>query len=449
MAGEGTDHIVLVSADGHGAAPPEHYRPYFEARYQSLIEELIEENEMWQRLTGPFTGCSEEVYELIDPDRAMRDGGWTGAWDPHVRLREMDREGVAAEVMLHNVNQLALPFFGNINRPWPAEYRLAGSRAYNRWLADFITETRGRVMGTAQPGPCLDMAEAVREIGWSAEHGLKGIGLPRITDDPSLPPLNDPYYEPYWSEVEATGLVLQIHAGYGKAQGEFHGFLRRLVAENLSKEEALHELTFAADSPLLPDMRPRRALWQLMLGGVFDRHPGLKLVFTEVRADWIPATLEQLDRRFEEGGTNLAKRPSEYWQENCYVAVSFPHKCEIPMRHEIGIRQFMFGRDYPHSESTWPNTLDWIRDSMQGVPESEARLILGGNAIECFGLDRAKLEAVAREVGPLSADLLGRDFSVDPRLIDHFQERGGYLKEPEDVDVDVVARLFDEDLAYS
>src|ERR1700727_50320 len=123
-----------------------------------------------------------------------------------------------------------------------------------------------------------------------------------------------------------------------------------------------------------------------------------------------------LDARGAKGGTPLKLKPSEYFARNCKVTPSFPHPAEIAIRHQIGVRQIMFGRDYPHNEGTWPNTWDWIRAAYAGVPEDEARLMLGENAIEWYGLDRAKLAALAETIGPRPEDLLG-DHAVDPRLI--------------------------------
>ena len=72
---------------------------------------------------------------------------------------------------------------------------------------------------------------------------------------------------------------------------------------------------------------------------------------------------------------------------------------EVRARHEIGIDKLMFGTDYPHMEGTWPNTQDWIRTTLGAIPETEARMILGENAIEFYGLDRELLERTARHRG--------------------------------------------------
>ena len=128
---------------------------------------------------------------------------------------------------------------------------------------------------------------------------------------------------------------------------------------------------------------PRRPMWQLMLGGVFDRHPGLRFVPTEIRIDWIPATLRHLDRIYEEHRRDLPaqRKPSEYWRSNCLAGASFIHKAEVEMRREIGVETISFGRDYPHPEGTWPHTREWLRDAFVGVPDDEVRLMLGENAI--------------------------------------------------------------------
>jgi hypothetical protein len=154
-----------------------------------------------------------------------------------------------------------------------------------------------------------------------------------------------------------------------------------------------------------------------------------------VRADWLPATLTYLDRRFGQENVRAQLRPSEYFQRQCYVAPSSPRRNEIELRHQIGIDRFLFGVDYPHPEGTWPNTLDWIRTTLGQLPETEARLILGENALECYGLDRDKLRAVALRIGPEPAEVLGHHEAPDVRMIAQWDERAGYEQAPESVDL--------------
>src|SRR5262249_19878405 len=112
-----------------------------------------------------------------------------------------------------------------------------------------------------------------------------------------------------------------------------------------------------------------------------------------------------------------------------------------------GADTILFGRDYPHPESTWPNTPDWLRDCFHGVPERELRMMLGENAIRFFGLDRAPLAAIAEKIGPTVEEIAGSD-PVDDELIAIFDGRGGYLKESEgDPRIPDITPMLDRDLA--
>src|SRR5262249_27104265 len=155
----------------------------------------------------------------------------------------------------------------------------------------------------------------------------------------------------------------------------------------LAHSEAVADESAQFFRDFLDSPRPRRPMWQLMLGGVFDRFPNLKLVLTEIRADWIPATLRHLDAVYEEHRDDLPARrkPSEYWATNCLAGASFIHKAEVEMRREIGIETINFGRDFPHPEGTWPHTTEWLRDAFAGLPERDARLLLGENLIRFLG----------------------------------------------------------------
>jgi hypothetical protein len=166
-----------------------------------------------------------------------------------------------------------------------------------------------------------------------------------------------------------------------------------------------------------------------MLGGVFDRHPDLRLELTEIRVDWIPATLAYLDQIWERnrGQIPAKRRPSEYWKANCLAGASFIHKAEVDRRHELGVETILFGRDFPHQESTWPQTKYFLRAAFAGVPEDEVRAMLGENGIRFFGLDRTRLAAIAKRIGPNIEEILGGG-DVPQEIIDSFAARSGYLK---------------------
>jgi predicted TIM-barrel fold metal-dependent hydrolase len=449
------DRVLIVSTDGHVGPTPELVRPYFESGFQSdfadALARLREENAHYVALSGLFAlSEAPEVRALIDADGAISSGGETGAYDPARRVAEMDREGVAAEVLIAQ-HQLAVPpFFAYANRPHPPELRAAGTRAYHRWLADYASVAPHRLLAIAEPGPCLDMEATVRELKWAAAQGFVATHAPGIIADPALPRLFDRHFDAYWSACVELDLPVIFHVSYGRPQGELVDFGAQVLNDLSAREgdldaSAVEALLNAPDSPFGPDLRPRRGLWQLILGGVFDRFPGLRCVTTEIHADWIPATLAVLDRRTRTHGMSLRMDPSEYWRRHCFASVSVLRRVEIEMRAEIGVDHMMFGRDYPHPEGTWPNTWNWIRSGFKGVPEQEARAILGENALQCFGLARDPLWAIARAIGPTPSDL-GGDHYVDPELINAFDTRAGYGKPREVLDIEELERQIGQDL---
>jgi predicted TIM-barrel fold metal-dependent hydrolase len=447
--------FLVVSADGHAGGPPELYLDYIEERYKPELEALIPDDTQWRDTAISQRRFSDETLALIDRGEAIKGGGEFGAWELDRRLVELDREGVAAEILIAGHQVSLLPFFGVINKPASAELRAAGVRAYHRHLADGMADSDGRLHGIADPGTCLDMDDTVAELRWVADHGFVGVAPPGQIDDPALPPLTSDYFEPFWSACVDSGLVLNIHAGWGFPQ--FGGMNMNQMATGDTRPEDLLEMQMTADvridqfpkdSPIrLGLTKPRRALWMLMMAGVFDRHPDLKLVFTEVRADWVAATLSVLDKHFADGHGSLKMKPSDYWAQHCYAAPSSPRTYELADRHAIGVDRFMFGMDYPHPEGTWPNTREWLRNTLTGVSEDEARRFLGLNAVECYGLDEAKLSAIADKIGLLPAEVLGVTEPVNPDLVRNFHSRSGYSRPAEQVDEAFYVEMISEDEA--
>ena len=155
----------------------------------------------------------------------------------------------------------------------------------------------------------------------------------------------------------------------------------------------------------------RRPLWFFIWGGVFDRVPGLKLVFAEALSHWVPQELMRLDEMYDMWNSKrlrerIARRPSDYWREHCAITATFISRGEVEMRHEIGIGNLLWGSDFPHPEGTWPETPTCLRHAFHGVPEDETAKILGTNAVDFYGFDRAAMADLAARIGPTPSDVL-------------------------------------------
>ena len=150
----------------------------------------------------------------------------------------------------------------------------------------------------------------------------------------------------------------------------------------------------------------RRPLWFLLFGGVFDRHPTLKVVVTENGAQWLPSLIRDMEAFFDTHGgapvrSYLKMRPAEYFDRHVFLGGSLMKRSEAEMRHEIGIDRLMWGADYPHLEGAAPVHRQILRWVFGGLPEEDVRRILGRNAIRVFGLRRGdQLQEVADRVGP-------------------------------------------------
>jgi predicted TIM-barrel fold metal-dependent hydrolase len=456
------ERLIFVSSDSHAGVPKELWPEYLDKKFHYLLPALREDNMVYPTAIYVLgaRNRSQAIPEVAEAHRT----GYHGLHDAQIRLADMNREGVVAELIYHGDFRLGDLFHNNTNDKYPLDAWEAGARGWSRWAADNFGFAKERFLVVSPIGPCLNMKSTVAELEWISDHGFAGTYAPGYMRHPDLPHLLDEYWEPFWTACEERGLPLVVHAGFGWDQGtvfpqlkqiydqaataagstELDAILAHANAVGQESVEFFHEFS---GSP-----RPRRPMWQLMLGGVFDRHPGLKLVLTEIRADWIPATLRHLDAVYDEHRSELpAKcRPSEYWQSNCLVGASFIHKAEVEMRHDIGIETIAFGRDYPHPEGTWPNTREWLRDAFAGVPENEVRLMLGENAIRFLGLDRARLAEIAGRIGLSWADVTGDAAPVAPELIDNFAARGGYLRPAEgDTRLAIVDEMIREDLAGS
>jgi predicted TIM-barrel fold metal-dependent hydrolase len=434
------DKLLIVSMDSHAQPLPEVWPEYLETRYHEHLATAYEDDEIYTTVMATLAGLQVQTPENVavyDTEGAYRGDGHFGLWDLDRRLQEMDREGIAAEYVYAGDARAVNLFTDVFGRNYPLDVCDAGVHAYHRWLHDTFGSRPDRIFLVGMSGTAYDMDAVVAELEWLADHDFAGTYIPGFLAVPGVPPLFDEYWEPVWSVCEARGLPLFVHAGFGVPYGDMYPLVKQIKeAMDASDEPAMAAGMKAAEVfPLdfLTDIRARRPLWQLMLGGVFDRHPDLRLVMTEARADWTPATLRALDAVYLASRDDFPARhsPTEYWHSHCMTSLSFVHRSEVAMRYELGVETLGFGRDYPHNEATWPNTLAWLRDALDGVPEGEMRLMLGENVIRFLDLDRARLAAIAEEVGPTYAELSSDAPAVDPELIEHFELRGGYLKPAE------------------
>ena len=401
------ERLMVVSSDGHVGAEIEHYREYLDPAHLEAFDD-------YARAFDELAGGRSTDYKPMSRKVNARDlevwkrdfldtGRLEGYSDPARRCRELDREGLAGEVLFPDFGIPFGPFPPSAatwagRAPEPSSDQLrAGLRAYNRWLVDFCSVAPERFAGQAAVS-FHDPGAAVDDLHWANEHGLAGIVYTRTPGDRAL---YDDDYEPIWAAAEALGMPVNFHVAISSEIPQ--------IPASTNPVAALAQL-----GSELMDIA-HKILPALIWGGVMERHPGLTFVFTEQQSDWVIGQLARMNHSYDtrDADSELRRicrvRPSEYFERQCYLGSSIFSRGEVRARDKIGIDHMMLGIDYPHYEGTFRHqTLEYFRATLgaERVPEPEARKMLGETVVEVFGLDAAKLSRIAARIGPTYAEIL-------------------------------------------
>jgi len=379
---EASGRYTIITADSHCGGSHAQYREYLESKYHDDFD-------AWR---GKYK----------NPFKDLRDNRRARNWDSEVRWQQQESDGVVAAVLFPNTVPPFFPSFVLFARPpKPDEYehRLAGIRAHNRWLADFVAECPERRAGIGQIF-LNDVDDAIEDLHFIKDNGLRGGALmPTIPPDVTwLDPLYSKAYDRVWAEMEELGLQLNSHGGTGVPN-----FGKDPVADLLYASE----VRFYGQRPFV----------HLLLSGVFERFPRLKFVMTEMGCAWLPGLIRDLDTLFARARAGrggelryteehvLPKSAMEYFRQNCWIGVSQPGPDDAAAREVLGVDRFMWGSDYPHDEGTYPYTREHLRQLFHATPSDELQQILAGNVARLYDFDLDALAPFANKVGPTIGEL--------------------------------------------
>lgn len=395
-----TDRYTIITSDSHAGGSHRAYREYLEPEFR-------DEFDAWR-------GEYRNPYKDLGDQRRLRN------WDDDLRNSQLEEDGIVGEVVFPNTVPPFFPSFVLFAKPPTAEeYRLrhAGVRAHNRWLKDFCDRFPERRAGIGQIF-LNDVDDAIRDVHWIRENGLRGgILLPNIAPDVKwVKPLYDPVYDPLWATLQDLEVPINVHGGTGNPDYGRYPVSMLLFIE---------EVPFYSQRPLV----------QLILSGVFERFPRLKMVITESGCAWVPPLLERMDsvvRGIRETGATgeirygadqiLPRDPSDYFRQNVWMGVSFPNAADARARHDIGIDKFMWGSDYPHDEGTHPHSREHLRAHFSDVPEAEMRRILAGNAAEIYDFDLDALAPLAARFGPTVGEIATPIDEIPGKTLDRLSD---------------------------
>ncbi len=363
----------VISADSHFVEPPEMWAERIDARFRDRAPHTVKgykgregeffvcENIAPVQVAG-FFGSGKRAEELPEHLKRGFEAAPKSVWDPAERLKEQDADGVSAEVLYTSMGML---LFGLDD----AELRAACFRAFNDWAAEYCSYNPKRLIGLGVI-TLEDIPAAVAELERIARKGLRGAliwGAP-----PEDRPYSLPDYDPFWAAAQDLGMPLSLHilAGRGGVR-----FSRRRILFGYMKLPQEIQLTFA----------------DIITGGVLERFPRLRLVSAENDISWIPHFMYRLDHAYERlrhiEGLSLPMMPSEYMKRNVTATFQFESTNVDFTRRIFGAEQIMWSSDYPHTDSPWPHSQDYIAQAFADIPEAEVRKIVGGNAARLYGLN--------------------------------------------------------------
>jgi predicted TIM-barrel fold metal-dependent hydrolase len=351
--------LQVVSADNHCEVTEDIFYANFPARLKEKAPRVWFDR--YWHIGFPngqqAFGESERIAELLE-NIFVRNG-----FDASVRNAHMDAEGVRKEVVFP---QSLL----GLTRLKDLEVRELMFRVYNEYVARIGAENPGRFYGVGICSNWWDEARMEGAIQQIVDLGLKTYMVPIALKDSDGRGISyaSEQMEGFWSMAEAAGLPVNFHVGEDPSVEGRGGFGSNYMT---------------ATGPF------RKPLGELIFGGVFDRHPNLKVVFSEGQIYWVAGFLQDAehcyDALYNVFDVKIKHRPTHYWQNNCY-ATFMADRLGFELLNYIGADRVMWSSDYPHSESVFGIGWSAMQDVAKRTTEKQARDILGDTARKLYKL---------------------------------------------------------------
>ena len=343
----------------------------------------------------PFEGLGGRVYPdgiEIGPGFDARPGTGT----PQQRVRELDIDGVDAELMFSGAQG---PAAWRANIQDDDAYR-AVIRAYNEFLwEEYCAVAPDRLLGLGML-PVTGVDDAIAEMEYCVRNGLVGVTLNSFPTGLSHPSPED---DRFWAASVDLRCPISVHVEFNHPSTTpfARGVSPRSYGGGLAGPTFLYpkqpEQGFLDIVQRYAKYGFRGALHaaQLIWAGVFDRFPEFRIYFAETQIGWIPNFLEQMDQHYTRhqlwaerllGLQPLKQLPSDYVKEHCYWGFVYNPVGVRSMFQEVGVDRIMWSTDFPHAESDWPETAQVLEKSFVGIPDEAKHKMVAGNAIEFFHL---------------------------------------------------------------
>jgi predicted TIM-barrel fold metal-dependent hydrolase len=345
---------TIISGDSHVIEPHDLWQRLVPEKFKERAPRLVHDTDT-DRLecdmaqlppVGLLAGCAR------GDDDVRWEGRWeedvfVGGYDPKVRRGDMERDGVDAEVLYPTIAMQMYPIPD-------AEFQWALFKAYNTWLAeDFCAADPERFFGIAMLNH-EDLDGAIAELERAKSIGLRGVMVPAYAGEDS--PYADPAMDRLWAAAVANEMPVSLHAA-------------------TSRDRSKAWNTGTPTDAVTRIVNVQRIILDMIFTGVFDRFPELMLVSAENDAGWAGNLIERADYNWHRNknvrskrydGGICAEEPSTYFHRN--VRLTFMRDRTAALAAEvIGKETLVWGSDFPHHVSTWPNSQTVLKENFAEI----------------------------------------------------------------------------------
>lgn len=371
----------LISADSHITEAPDTYTAHIDRAWRDKAPRIVStehEGDVFQ-----IDGMARPIQLGLvaaagkPPEQITRAGVkfselHRGGWDPDARMDDQARDGVSAEIIYPTVGML-------LCNHSDFDYKAACFAAYNRWIAGFCAKHPTRLLGCGQSAG-RSPQEMVADFRAIKALGLRGVMMP---GNPAVEDYDSRVYDPVWEAAIELDLPLSFHI---------------LTTKDSAKVRGPRINTFLSIIRGNQDI-----IGTLIFGGVFQRHPALRVVCVEADAGWVPHYLYRMDhaytrhRNWLSPDVKLDKLPSAYFSEHIYTTFQ-DDWVAFRSADQMNWKRLMWANDFPHSDSTWPWSQQMLAEQTGQLSTAQKRAILCGNVAELYNIDLSVLPANAGQL---------------------------------------------------
>lgn len=295
-----------------------------------------------------------------------------GCYDPKARVEDNDLNHVEASLCFPTFPRFCGQTFTEATTD--RALGLACIQAYNDWMVEEWCGDSGGQLVPLCLIPLWDADLAATEVRRNAARGVRAVCFSEIPPHLGLPSIHSGYWDPFFQACSDTQTVVCMHIGSSSRMPATSGDAPVAVAATLSFGNAMSSLA------------------DFLFSGVLVRFPNLKLAYSEGQIGWLPYILERADDVWREhrawGGVKdiVPEPPSSYYYRQVYGCF-FRDQHGLESLDRVGVDNITFETDYPHTDSTWPDTLKVAEEMMAHLTDEQAYKIVRGNAIRMLGLD--------------------------------------------------------------